>query len=90
MIAERSYRSQIIGMVKPAGRARREKMPGHCISEQMMHAGDRIAHRHGAEGIAMVAPSQGQKPAFPSLSLRLPILNRHFQSDLDADRAGVA
>ena len=42
------------GGVKGTRGARCEQMLGKALAKQVVHAGGRVAHRHGAQGIAMV------------------------------------
>ncbi len=89
-VGEFGNRRWLPGAIEPAGRPRREELLRDHPGEQAMHAGDRIAHRHGPEGVAMIPPAQGQQPALGRIRARLPILNRHLDGDLDGHRARVA
>lgn len=55
---------------------------------QAVHRGIRIAYRHGAKGIAVVALTQGEE-ALARFAARLPVLQRHLQCHLDGNGAGV-
>jgi hypothetical protein len=54
-----------------------------------MHAGDGVTHRHGGEGIPMVAASQGQQAMATGLAPGLVILDGHLDSHLHRHRAGI-
>ena len=58
--------------------------------EQSVHPGDGIADRHRTKGVAVVAaPDRQQLVALWPAGV-VPVLDGHFQGDLDAHRAGVA
>ena len=59
VLERRRYRRPA-GLAETASRGRGEKLARQEVGEEMMHAGDRVAHRHGVEGIPVVAAAQGQ------------------------------
>src|SRR5690606_6960557 len=78
------------GLVETAGRRLGKELWHQYLAEQMVHPGDRVAHRHGAKGIAVVAAAQGQEAVLAGLPAGLPVLHGHFHRHLDAHRAGIA
>ena len=66
-----------------------EVMPRQNAAEQIVHAVDRIAHRHGPEGVAMIAVAQRQQPVFAGLALAHPVLQRHLDRHFHRHRTAV-
>ena len=66
-----------------------EDVLGQHAGEQAVHAGDRIAHRHRAEGVAVVAAPDGQKARAPVVPPGALKLQAHLDRDLDRHRPGV-
>ena len=60
------------------------------VTEQVMHAGDRVADRHRAEGVTVITVAQGEEFLLAGLADRVPVLNGHFQSNFHGHRAGIA
>jgi hypothetical protein len=54
-----------------------------------VHAGNRVANRHGAEGIAVIAAAWSDEALFAGLAACLPVLQRHLHRDLDGNRARI-
>ena len=57
--------------------------------EQAVHPADRVADRHRAERVAVVAAAHGQQPPALGVALRPLELQAQLDRDLDRDRAGV-
>ena len=66
-----------------------EDLPGQDVGEQVMHAADRVTHRHRAERVAVIAAADGEHPGLAWQAGGLPVLHRHLQGDFDTDRARV-
>ena len=71
--------------VDAARRTRREQVGGQHGAEQVVHAVDRVAHRHRAEGVAVVSAAKTQQPRAP----RARCLQAHLDRHLDRDRPGI-
>jgi len=54
-----------------------------------VHAGNRVAHRHRAEGVAVVAAAQADEVLAGWLALRVPVLDGHLHGDLNRYRTGI-
>ena len=78
------------GLAKATGGGRGEELLGEDLGEEVVHAGDGIAHRHGAEGVAVVARPDRQQPMTAKLAPGLVILEGHLDSHLHRHRARIA
>ncbi len=54
-----------IGLLETRERAWREQLFGNRAAEQMVHAGQRIAHRHRHERVAVVGAAQREYARAP-------------------------
>ena len=75
---------------EPDGGTVREVVPRDNVIEEVMHARHRVAERHRAERIPVVASAQCDKLLTARRALSGLVLNRHFDGDLDGHRARVA
>ena len=71
------------------GRPGREELRGEHVGELVVHAVHRVAHRHGGEGVAVVAAPHGEQAMAVGPAPPQPVLDRHLDGDLHRDRAGV-
>ena len=65
------------------GRQSDDMMLGQQAGEEGMHTLVRIADRHGADGVAVIAVAEGQEAVPPLLPPVQEELDRHFHGDLD-------
>ena len=63
---------------------------GTTSAPQRVHAALGVARGHPEERVAVVAAPPRQQPVLLGEALRVPVLQRHLQGDLDGHRAGVA
>ena len=75
---ERLHFGLVPGLAGSDTRRRREQLPGEHSGKQLVHAGDRVAYRHGAESVTVIAPLDRQQPMLARCSRRLPELQRHL------------
>ena len=59
------------------------------VAEQAVHAGNRIAYRHRAEGIAVIAPAQREQARTLRFSAHRAVLQRHLERHFHRHRTGV-
>ena len=76
---------RVDGGVHATRRTGREQLHGQRRCEQLVHAIDRVADRHRAEGVAVIAAAQREQARAPRASG----LQAHLDRDLDGDRARV-
>ena len=69
---------------------RREELRTEHIGKEVVHPVHRVAHRHGGEGVAVVATAHGQEAVLARSAVAHPALQGHLDGDLDGHRAGVA
>ena len=55
-----------------------------------MHAGNRVADRHRAEGVAVIAVAQGDDFLLVRIAHGIPILQGHLEGHFHRYRTGVA
>ncbi len=79
---ERRLRGRIARQVGDDLLRQRRPEPG-------VHALLGVAHRHGREGVAMVAAAEGDKAGAAALTAVEPQLDGHLHGHLDGDRAGL-
>ena len=57
--------------------------------EELMHAVDRIADRHGVEGVAVISRANGSKLMFILITQGMVVLERHFHGYFHRHRTGI-
>ncbi len=70
-------------------RAGCEQLLCQHAAEQLMHAVDRVAHRHGTEGITVIAVTDTEHAVFAGFVTGVPILDRHLQRHFHGNGAGI-
>ncbi|MND89453.1 hypothetical protein D3C80_815110 [compost metagenome] len=91
LFQQRGERGDIIfipGLIETALRRGSEQVRREIALIQAVHRVVRIAYRHRAEGIAVIAVTQGQN-ALPPFPARLPVLQRHLQRHFHRHRSGI-
>ena len=79
-----SLRHRVRSASSPAGRPRREQVPGHQAAVHRVHPAVGVAHAHARERVAVIAAPDGEHP--PPAGLSLP---GHLHRDLDRHRPRV-
>ena len=77
------------GFSETRGGPRRKRVLHQHVPKELVHSVHRIAHRHRGEGVAMVAPSDGQEAIATGFAPRDPILEGQFHGHLHGDRSRV-
>ena len=75
--------------VETAARSLGKEMIGEYSPEEVVHAVDGVADRHGGEGIPVVTAPDGQESLSIWATLGQPVLERDLDRDFHRDRARV-
>ena len=58
-------------------------------AERLVHRLFRVGDRHRAEGVAVIAVGEAEKPVFAGFPQVAPVLQGDLERDLDGDRSGI-